>query len=228
MTAKITSNQENRIADLVRDAVRALGLSKDEAQEIIKAGGTLQEQVKPILQKLAIVDQRFGPALSDFEFTVPKDYNHDTQIYVFAEKTKKLKTTYCFSDALTSKNFAKATNKLVPGKTYRVRIFPILEPVPSKGCMIFLKKQNAILVGGQGITLLQDQKADEFLVGKRTVSFDEKDALCEDGYGRRIVPFVYRCSDGDWRFGSGSFEGYWSGGDCLVCFCDLPAGKAGK
>ena len=155
MTEKITSNQENRIADLVRDAVRALSFSKDEAQEIIKAGGTLQEQVKPILQKLAMVDQRFGPAVKDFEFTVSADYVYDTQLDTFAKKTKKLKTTYYFNDALTSANFAKATNKLEPGKTYRVRVFPILQTVTSDDCMTFLKKQGAILVGGQGITLLQ-------------------------------------------------------------------------
>ncbi|MBI2482467.1 MAG: hypothetical protein HYV76_02825, partial [Candidatus Vogelbacteria bacterium] len=104
MTKKITSNQENRIADLVRDAVRALGFSKDEAQEIIKVGGMLQEKVKPILQKLAMMDQRFGsgkkpepiaPAESTGKFalladlgiiTVPDDYDHATALAKFLEK----------------------------------------------------------------------------------------------------------------------------------------------
>ena len=220
MTEKITSNQENRITDLVRDAVRALGFTKDEAQEIIKAGGTLQQQIKPILQKLAMVDQRFGPAVKDFEFTVPSDYKHDTQLDTFAKKTKKLKTTYYFNDALTSENFAKATNKLEPGKTYRVRIFPVLETVTSEDCMSFLAKQNAILVGGQGITLLQDQKADEFPVGKYTVSFDQKDALWTDADGHHRVPRVYRYSDGDWEFGLGYFGVDWYDVHCLLCFCD--------
>jgi len=220
MKTMITSKQENRIADLVRDAVRTLGFSKDEAQEIIKAGGTLQVQVKPILQKLAMVDQRFGPAMKDFEFMVPSDYKHDTQLDTFTKKTKKLETTYCFNDALTSANFAKATNKLEPGKTYRVRVFPILEMVTSEDCMSFLAKQNAILVGGQGITLLQDQKADEFLVGKSTVSFDNKDALWEDAGGDHRVPYVSRYSDGDWKFYLGYFENDWRDGDCLLCFCD--------
>jgi hypothetical protein len=221
MTEKITSNQENRIADLVRDAVRALGFSKDEAQEIIKAGGTLQEQVKPILQKLAMVDQRFGPAVKDFEFTVPADYVHDTQLDTFANKTKELPTTYYFNGDLSSENFVKATNKLVPGKTYKVKIFPILSRVSSEDCMSFLAKQNAILVGGQGVTLLQDQKADQFPVGKWTVSFDKKDALWEDSDGLHGVPGVYRYSDGDWEFDLGDFEYGWGGGFCLLCFCDL-------
>jgi len=221
MTEKITSNQENRIADLVRDAVRASGFSKDEAQEIIKAGGTLQERVKPILQKLAMVDQRFGPATADFEFTVPADYKHDTQLDTFAKKIKKLRTTYYFNDALTSANFAKATNKLEPGKTYRVRIFPILETVTSEDCMTFLKKQGAILVGGQGITLLQDGKSDQFPVSKWTVSFDEKDALWEDADGHHGVPCVDRDSDGVWSFDLVSFGFGWYDGFCLLCFCDL-------
>ena len=216
----ITSDQENCIAYLVRDAVRALHFSEDEAKEIIKAGGTLQEQVKPILQKLAMVDQRFGPAIKDFEFTVPVDYKHDTQLDTFAKKTKKLNTTYYFNGELTSKNFAKATNKLEPGKAYRVRIFPVLSTVTSEDCMTFLKKQGAILVGGQGITLLQDNKADEFPVGKYTASFDEKDALWTDADGDHGVPFVFRDSDGGWEFDLGYFERDWRGGHCLLCFCD--------
>lgn len=220
MTEKITSNQENRLSDLFKEGLRTLGFSKDEAQEIIKAGGKMQEQFKPILQKLAMVDQRFGPAVKEFKFTVPGDYKHDTQIDTFAEKTKKLKTTYFFNDDLTSKNFAKATNKLEPGKTYKVKIFPILATVTSEDCMSFLAKQDAIIVGGQGVTLLQDQKADEFPVGKWTVSFDEKDALLINS-GYRRVPYVYRLSDGGWEFRLGCFGDDWGDGHCLLCFCDL-------
>lgn len=172
-------------------------------------------------RKLAMTDQCFGPAVKDFEFTVPADYQHDTQLDTFAKKTKKLKTTYYFNDALTSKNFAKATNKLEPGKTYRVRIFPVLETVTSEDCMTFLKKQGAILVGGQGVTLLQDQKADEFPVGKWTVSFDEKDALWEDAGGDHRVPCVDRHSDGDWKFRLGCFGPDWRDAHCLLCVTEV-------
>ena len=168
-----------------------------------------------------MTDQRFGPAMKDFEFTVPPDYQHDTQLDTFAEKTKRLKTTYYFNDGLTSKNFAKATNKLEPGKTYRVRIFPVLETVTSEDCMTFLKKQGAILVGGQGVTLLQDQKADEFPVGKWTVSFDEKDALWEDAGGFHGVPGVFRYSDGDWEFNLGYFDYDWGDYYCLLCVTEV-------
>jgi hypothetical protein len=220
MTEKITSSQENRLIDLFRDGLRALNLSKEEAQEIIKSGGEMQKQVKPILQKLAMVDQRFGPA-KEFEFTVPSDYKHDTQLDTFAKKTKPLSTTYYFNDALTSANFAKAKNKLKPGQTYKVKIFPILATVNSEDCMNFLAKQNAILVGGQGLTLLQANKPDEFPVDKFTVSFDEKDSLWKDSDGYLRVPYVNRDSDGDWKFHLGYFASDWVGGDCLLCFCDL-------
>mgnify|MGYP001217575367 CR=1 FL=1 len=220
MTEKITSNQENLLSDLFRDAVRALGLSKDEAQEIISNGGTMQLEIKPILQKLAITDKRFGPTIREFEIKVPTDYKHSSQIDTFAKKAKKEKTTYYFNDDLTSKNFAKATNKLEPGKTYKVKIFPILSTVKSEDCTAFLRKQNAILVGGQGATLVYDLAKDQLPKGKWTVSFDEKDALWEDLDGSHGVPSVLAYSDGDFKFGLGYFEGGWVDGDYLLCFCD--------
>jgi hypothetical protein len=220
MTEKITSNQENRLCDLFREGLRALGFTKDEAQEIIKSGGTMQLEVKPILKKLAIADKRFGAAIREFELTVPEDYNHDTQIDAFGKKTKKLKNTYYYNDDFTSENFANASNKLQPGKTYKVKIFPILETVASEDCMAFLRKQNAILVGGQGLTLTQDLKKDEFPIGKGTISFDEKDNLWEDADGRHGVPFVGRYSDGDWAFRLGYFGDPWFSDYVLLCFCD--------
>lgn len=220
MTEKITSNQENHIEDLLRIAVRALGLSKDEAQEIIKAGGVMQAEVKEVLKKLAITNKRFGPAVKEFAFTIPADYNHDSQLDTFAEKTKKLPSTYYFNDNLTSANFAKATNKLEPGKTYKVKIFPILATVTSEDCMNFLAKQNAILVGGQGVTLLQAEMPNELPVGKWTVSFDEKDALWTDGVGGRGVPGVNRLKGDVFGVGLVEFKSDWNNDAFLLCFCD--------
>lgn len=220
MPEKITSKQEDRLTDLFRSAVRALNLTKDEAQEIIKSGGTMQEDVKPILQKLAIVDKRFGRALVEFDLAVPTDYNHDKCIDQFGKRVKKEKTTYYYNDAFTSKNFAKATNKLEPGKTYTVKIFPILSTVTSDDCMNFLGKQEAILVGGQGETLVYDLHKDKLPKGKYTVSFDKKDALWTGSDGYHRVPYVDAFSDGVFRFRLGFFEIDWDAGHCLLCFCD--------
>ncbi len=162
-------------------------------------------------------NETFGPAVKDFEFTVPADYAHDTQLDTFGKLTKKIPTTRYFNDTLTSKNFAKATTRLIPDKTYRVRVFPILQLITSDGCMTFLKKQNAILVGGQGITLLQQSMPDEFLVDKWIVSFDEKDALWKDPGGHRRVPYVGHRSNGDWGFRLGCFEYIWWSDYYLLC-----------
>jgi hypothetical protein len=220
MPEKITSKQEDRLTDLFRSALRALNLSKDEAQEIIKSGGIMQEEVKPILQKLAIVDKRFGAALMEFDLTVPANYNHDKQIDDFYKRVKKEKTTYYYNDAFTSKNFANATNKLEPGKTYTVKIFPILSTVTSDDCLNFLGKQEAILVGGQGQTLVYDIHKDKFPKGKYTVSFDKKDSLWIGSVGDHRVPYVRALTDGDFKFSLGGFESAWTADCCLLCVCD--------
>jgi hypothetical protein len=155
-------------------------------------------------------------------FTVPDNYNHDTQVDDFGKKTCKLKSTYYYNNDLTSKNFAKATNKLQPGKTYAIKMFPLLEGgISNEDCLAFLESNNAILVGAQGVTALQANQPEIFPTGKYTVSFDEKDALWKDADGIHRVPFVGRHSGGDWKFGLGSFEGSWYSGHVLVCFCDL-------
>ena len=221
ITEMITSGQRKQLLRVLEDAVDSATLTKEQADEILKSGNMVHIDVKSSLAKHAIADKSFGPAVKEFEFTVPSDYTHDTQLDTFAKKTKKLKTTYYFNDDLNSKNFANATNKLVPGKTYKVKIFPILATVTSEDCMLFLKKQNAILVGGQGITVLQDQKPDEFPIGKWTISFDEKETLWKDAGGRHRVPGVNRISDGVWVFYLGDFERAWGDGHALLCFCDM-------
>lgn len=237
MTPQITQNamskgQSNQIKQLIESDATAfdattLGFSKEEAQEIIKNGGLVQKDLSEartaILKKYAIIDQRFGAALVEFDFTVPMDYDHDTWLDHVYRAKKKLKTTYYYNDDLNSKNFANATNKLVPGKTYRVKIYPILSTVTSDDCLNFLKRQAAVLVGGHGLLLTQSLHKEQFPEGKWTVSFDEKEALWKDAGGDHRVPRVSRRSGGYWWFGLGCFEDDWSAGYCLLCVCDLSA-----
>lgn len=169
------------------------------------------------------LDERFGPAMVEFELTVPTDYSHDTQIDTSAKKAKKEKTTYYYNDDLTSKNFASATNKLVPGKTYKVKIFPILQTVTSEDCVVLLRKHKAILVGGQGAALVYDLAKDKLPKGRYTVSFDEKEALWKDAVGFRGVPVVHARTDGDFAFHLGGFGRDWNSVYCVLCFCDLSA-----
>lgn len=166
-------------------------------------------------------DDRFE-LLNSFELTVPKGYTHATQLATFARFTKDSEMFCSYNKVITDENYAK-TNQLVPGKTYRVKIFRIQERVTSKDCLNFLSSQRAILVGAQGISLARQLKKNEFPVDKWTVSFDEKDALWEDADGYHWVPFVSRYSGGGWDFDLGHFENDWHDGDCLFCLCDLSA-----
>lgn len=171
----MTDGQRKQIKRFLEDGLTttdldALGLSKEEAQEIIEKGNLVQTEMQQLiialLKKNAIIDQRFGAALTEFDLTVPMDYVHTTYINQAKKEVKKLKTTYYYNDDLNSKNFANATTTLVPGKTYKVKIYPILSTVSSVDCMNFLKRQRAILVGGQGVILVQSMHKEHFPEGK--------------------------------------------------------------
>lgn len=204
-------------------ALHKAGFDSDLIQKIINAKDNKLAKAMYAAVTGEELDERFGPTIVEFELTVPTDYNHDTQIDISAKKARKEKTTYYYNDDLTSKNFANATNKLVPGKTYKVKIFPILQTVTSEDCMALLRKHKAILVGGQGATLVYDLAKDKLPKGKYTVSFDEKEALWKDAGGYRRVPLVSADTDGDFRFYLGNFGYVWYSDNCVLCFCDLSA-----
>jgi hypothetical protein len=175
-------------------------------------------------EKPAMVDKRFGPAIKELEFTVPKDYDHDTQPHTYETLALSQEIIYKFDrTGLTYPYLPKATNKLESGRTYRVRIFPILETVTSPDCLTFLKKQGAFLVGGRGLTLLQDNKFDEFPLDKYTVSFDEKDALfngyVRNRFGLYHILLMLDCNPyGHKRPCYGRFEDELRSDVCLLCF----------
>ncbi|MEI8223799.1 MAG: hypothetical protein WCG20_01610 [bacterium] len=202
-------------------ALHKAGFDTDLIQKIINARDNKLAKAMYTAVIGEELDERFGPAIVEFELTVPTDYNHDTQIDTSGAKARKEKTTYYYNDDLTSKNFAKATNKLVPGKTYKVKIFPILSTVTSEDCMALLRKQKAILVGGQGATLVYDLAKDKLPKGKWTASFDEKDALWKDADGDRRVPYVHAFTDGGFKFNLGNFGLVWHSVNCVLCFCEL-------
>ena len=172
------------------------------------------------LSKHSVIDDRFG-LLTSFQLTVLKGYTHGTQLTTFAEYEEQKSERLYRSNDITDKKYAGATNQLVPGKTYGVKIFAIKQVVTSDDCLAFLASRNAILVGAQGISLTRQLKKDEFPVGKWTVSFDKKEALWRDGRGDRRVPDIFRDSGGGWCFSLGVFRCGWGGGFCLLCFCDF-------
>ncbi len=169
------------------------------------------------------MNTKFGSDLLNCKgaFTVPTNYNHKTQVDDFVAKIRKLKITYYYNNSLTSKNFSKATNKLVAGRTYGIKMFPILQAVQSEDCIAFLKLNNAILVGAQGLTALWLDQSNIFPIGKWVLSFDEKNSLLKDTNLDHRLPYINRFSDGCWEFGMGCFKSSQDSLSVLVCFCDL-------
>jgi hypothetical protein len=221
---KMTPGQKKQLMRVLEDAVDSGNFTKDQMDEILKVGNLVQADLKTSMAKHSIADKRFGAPVVEFDLTVPMNYVHETQIDTSMAKAKNEKTTYYQNDDLNSKNFSNATTKLVPGKTYSVKIFPILSQVTSTDCMTFLQKQNCILTGGQGATLAYDLAKDKLPKGKWTISFDEvkvKDSpLWKGSYGGHRVPRVGARTDGGFYFDLGDFESDWGADDVLLCFCD--------
>ena len=211
------------------DAAKLAGLQIDTLQKVRNGQITLEHWEwfnklnrveRDNLAGVNVVVSRFS-LLSSLQFTVPEGYNHSTQLASFSKENRK--KFYSYNDNITDENFAKTTNKLVPGKTYEAKIFGITKWVTSEDCLAFLKTQNAILVGAQGISVVWQQAKENLPKGKYTLSFDEKNALWQDALGLRRVPYVGRGVGGDWHFVLGRFEGGWDDGSCLLCLFDLSA-----
>jgi len=212
------------------DAAKLAGLQIDTLQKVRNGQITLEHWEwfnklnrveRDNLAGVNVVVSRFS-LLSSLQFTVPKDYNHPTQLASFAKENRR--KFYFYNSKIKDRNFAKVTNKLVPGKTYEAKIFKITKRVTSEDCLAFRKKtQKAIFVGAQGISVVWQQAKEQFPKGKWTVSFDEKDAFWQDANGRRGVPRVGRNIGDGWFFDLGRFEGDLDDGDCLLCLFDLSA-----
>lgn len=208
-----------KFVSIVETAYDKANLSDEEAQRVNDTPG-LAEFVGGFIARNRQADPRFEllfEPLADFKVAVPKNYDHATWLGSFAKKHRQ--EFYFYHDGVTDANFAKATQKLVPGKTYAVKIFGITQRVSSEDCLGFLKTQKAVLVGAQGLTLAWEQKKEQLPKGKWMVSFDEKDALPSLDGGHR-VPYVHAPSGGDFRLNLGSFGTDWYVADCLLCFCD--------
>ena len=168
----------------------------------------------------SIINDRFS-LLTSFKITVPKTYNHATQLGAFASLYAKKEKFYYYNNAISDNNFANATRKLIPRKVYMVKLFGINsgEEVSSEDCLAFLVTQGAILVGAQGISLVYQLAKERFPTTKWTLSFDEKNALWKGASGGRRVPFMYRDLDGTWYFHLENFVNKWLDIRCLLYIC---------
>ncbi|MCL5012114.1 MAG: hypothetical protein M1320_01695 [Patescibacteria group bacterium] len=165
-----------------------------------------------------LVDPRFE-FIKQFKLTVPTDYNHASQLATFAKDHKK--EFYSYDDNITDTNFAKATNKLVPGKTYTVKIFGIKQTIQSRDGLGLVVSQKGILAGAQGVSLVYQLAKDELPKDNKSyLSFDEESALSVGSFGYHRVPGVRHYVDDTFAFGLGDFGHAWDSGNCVLCFCN--------
>jgi hypothetical protein len=108
----------------------------------------------------------------------------------------------------------------VPGKTYRVRIFPVSSDVSSQDILRFLESKQAILTGAHGLLLLHEKMPKIFPRKSTLVSFDYKEALYTLSCGFRMVSETDQCC-GVRVFNFGNFMIDWEAGHRLVCFSEV-------
>lgn len=195
------------------------GLDDGLAQKIIESkGNKLAKQMVKIISLEPIVDKRFK-FVKEFKITVPNDYNHVTQLATFAERCKR-RLNYYANDA-TDINFAKTTDKLVPGKTYRVKIFAVSQSIQSQDALSLIASQKGIFTGIQGASLVYQLEKEELPTSKWYISFDKKDALWVDSNGDCRISDTYLYLDGDINFNLSCFEKNINVGNYILCFCEF-------
>lgn len=237
MTEKITSvpmtdGQSKAIKRLLEDGINSfnsndlttLGFSKDEAQEILKSGNLVQNEMTVLataaLRKYTVVDKRFELLADLGVVTAPENYVHSKQL-----SSLNKDGFYYFNENITDKNFPKPSRILKPGDKLWVRAFKqiVSGSTTSEDHMEFLAKMNAVHTGAQGVSLVYQQKKDLLPKGYWYCSFDEKEHLWKDTDGNHRVPSGGAGSDGDFEFYLGFFEYDWNDDYIILCFCDVPA-----
>ncbi len=163
-------------------------------------------------------DKNFGSIITEITITVSTSYKPEEQIDNFVKRVKKDKTTFCFNEDFCSKNFLRSTGKLLPGKSYNIKIFQITGMVTTEQCVNFLRNQKAVMLGAQGLTLAYDVAGDEFPKGKYVTSFDEKDVLWKDPKGYCRVPVVFSSYTDDFGFFLGYFGANLDNKSCILGF----------
>lgn len=160
--------------------------------------------------------------LETYEITVPEDYDHNTQLESF--RKEYLRVFDVCEKQISDKNLAKVTDKLGPGKKYKVEIFRTISAVYPEDELAFLKKKKALLVGAQGLSLFWQLKKNELSVllrpGMEIISVDERDALIRlgDDVGQ---PSISHEPNGEWFFYIADDDWSWAEGICIVCFHEL-------
>ncbi len=158
--------------------------------------------------------------MKEFALFIPTDYVHTSRLDTFKKAYQKEKEFFYYNNNITDKNFKKVSHQLIPGKTYKVKVFGIKTRVTSDECLDVYHANNAYLVGAQGASAVCEYAKDQLIKGKWNLYFDEEDNLWVDASDNHRVPGVAAFSDGDFSFSLGGFGDVWDGDHVLLVLCD--------
>jgi hypothetical protein len=159
-------------------------------------------------------DARFKP-VGIIEIVVPEGYDHTSCLNSF-RKTHGEEFEH-FHHEITDRNFNRPTVMLFSGFRFVVEVLQLQAKIPSDEGLDFLSSRCAVFLGAQGLVLAHEQSNDQLLIGRRCLSFDEKETLpIIDGYRR--IPFMCSYSTGGDEFNLAHFDQGLVVGDCLLAF----------
>lgn len=223
-TCVVTGDQKDRISNKLAEIMRQVYLQKEYGHdpelliEHLQAATEGKFVITGEQSRVRVELGKFALLVDLGTITVPKGYDHATALESFRKENRK--KFYSYNDNITDKKFSNPTRVLKPGDKLRVRVFQqvVSGTTTSEERLAFLDTQKAIYTGAQGASLVFAQKRSQLPKGKWYASFDEKDRLWADAFGRHRLPRVDASSDGDFGFDLGRFESVWDGSDAFLCF----------
>ena len=101
-----------------------------------------------------------GPVFS-FTLKVPQDYRHDSKISSYRDRNKEENGDVFLKSILyNDSHFSKTSDQLISGEIYKVDVVQIKETVSCQDCVDYIKENNYLLVGLQGLILAVEQQPD--------------------------------------------------------------------
>lgn len=200
-------------------ALQKAGFDTALAQEIIQSkNNKLAEAMYAEVLHTKAKGLGFGRAIKEFTLTVPLHYEHDKYIDQFALRMKASMEKCRFDKEFSSANFSKATTKLLPGVTYKVKMFPVEDHIAFNKCIEFMQIQCALMAGVHGLCLVYDLAKENFSNNKFVNCFDEKDALGKDEHGGKGIPVISIFGDEDPGFYVHPISERINGWHEIICF----------
>ena len=182
-------------------------------------------------QDTSSIRAKFGPVEKEFYVTLPekpilKGKTTGKQLESFIKSHTK---SADFHYALTKENFPNATDKLVAGTTYIIRMIPLLGAT-GDDCLAYINTTHGLFIGTQAFAVIEEFASDQIPTGVYFISFDKKENLWRDKDLPTMtrVPGITRMHDGKWDFGLGVYESQNLGvgtGSYLICFYEVPSVK---